>query len=459
MALSDMRKRVALIRPLAGSDQTELQEPLGAEALCGYLRLYGVECRVFDRQIDRLVNRKTLAAVQSYAPTHIGFSVMTVEEAQDAAQMLLMLQGTAKFCVGGLFVTTNDALAAAIFPKDTLLIRGEGEAAILQWVMGEPQSPVSPDGWAFASRDEAQLYLERGGVLNLRTSAGCPGCCTFCATPVLPNGENHWRGRDLELIADEMEQLSKRFPPVFNFVDDHFGSTARIEELIELLQKRKLRAAFSLELRAQSLISADLQTLKALHSGGLCRIFVGLESLDGQTQRGWGKIIDSEALLAAIDRCREAEIEVALGYILWHRDSTPASVLAEMKTLHQHGLLSVKTVFSRLILFSGTRRTDETIRVPTEEPLTPQAQALYTKLTGRLAALYPLWTAAASVLPGAVCRDWLDHTQTAAPLRELLREMDDAVAEAVFSDSELPESTIRHLEERTHALCTADFGG
>ncbi len=68
---------MALIRPLASGGQEEFQEPLGAEALCGYLRRQDWDCRVFDRQLDRRLGRNTLEALREYNPRFIGFSLLT----------------------------------------------------------------------------------------------------------------------------------------------------------------------------------------------------------------------------------------------------------------------------------------------------------------------------------------------------------------------------------------------
>ena len=80
--------RTALIRPYSAEEKFEFQEPLGAEALCGFLRQNHQECRVFDRQLDRMLGRSTLDAVNAYDPDVIGFSLMTEDEAWDALRLL-----------------------------------------------------------------------------------------------------------------------------------------------------------------------------------------------------------------------------------------------------------------------------------------------------------------------------------------------------------------------------------
>lgn len=449
--------RIALVRPLCRGGQAEFQEPLGAEAICGYLRALGRECRVFDRQLDQRLGRDTLAELQDYNPRWMGFSLLTAAEAPDALQIWQLLKGRHRRCwAGGLFITTAPEQAHALFPADTVLIRGEGESAVAALLCQQqqpPASPLPPDGWAWPSRDHMQQYLRLGGVINLRSARGCPGGCAFCATPELP--VSRYAARSLRLVADEMEALAKRYPPLFNFVDDDFGPLERVEQLATELKRRALQAAFSLELRAGELICASTAQLERLHAAGLCRVFVGLENLDPETLRQWGKPLDAPALLQAVERCRAARIEPAVGYILWHERSTPQAVGRQMETLHQYGLLDPKTALSRLILFPGSRLYRQQGNYGPARPaaLPPAAAACYQELEQRLSPLLRLWTRAALLLPGACCRDHLSGGKEADVLRALLHTINQQCYQAVF-DRRDPDLT--GITEGLDAFCAAD---
>ena len=67
-----------------------------------------------------------------------------------------------------------------------------------------------------------------------------------------------YAARDPAKVAEEMAALSgEGYLPVFNFTDDEFGGTDRILALEAELERRGLRAAFSLEMRAADIVSAS----------------------------------------------------------------------------------------------------------------------------------------------------------------------------------------------------------
>ena len=394
--------RIALVRPRCGYDEAELQEPLGAEAICGYLRKRGLECRVFDRRLGA-----SAADLAAYGPDWVGFSLMTEDDVPDALRLLQMLKTEGRrFFAGGLFVTVCPERSQALFPRDTVLIPGEGEAPVFALVTGgnpETAGKLHPDDWAFAGRDDLETYLRRGGVINLRTARGCRGCCAFCTTPGFGL---RYEARSVALVAEEMALLAGRgFEPVFNFTDDEFGDWERIRSLEEELELRGVRAAFSMELRAQALIRTPASCWPDLHAGGLCRVFTGLESFDPETRRRWGKAVDVPALLATLAAMNQAGIVTETGYILWHGQTTPDSVLRELGQLYEHGLLSPKAALSRMILYPGSRLYREAgLRSEAPAPLRPAAAALYDRWVWLLEPLFPLWKRAALAMPGVACR-------------------------------------------------------
>ena len=443
--------RTALIRPYSAEEKFEFQEPLGAEALCGFLRQHHQECRVFDRQLDRMLGRSTLDAVCGYDPDVVGFSLMTEDEAWDALRLLQMLDnGRRRFCAGGIYVTGNMEAARAQFPKNTRLMRGMGETQLLAFVTGGEAGPVTPDDWAFPARDEIGAYLKRGGTLNIRSSVGCYGKCTFCLTPSLPSGEHRWQGRSVEAVAEEMAQLARDHDPVFNFVDDTFGTVDRVLQLTEALKRRNIRAGFSMEMRGAEILRADETLLRKLHEGGLCWLFTGLESLDRQVLRAWRKPLDPWLLVEAVERCRRVGIGVATGYILWHGGQTPEGALREMQLLHEHRLFSVKTAVSRMGLFPGSELYQARGRGPNvrAEPMSASSEAAYSHIVHLLNPLYPLWFRLAVRMTDAFCRDYVHGTKEAALLQYLSDEMNTLCADAVFSGKEIPEDTLLALGRR-----------
>lgn len=405
--------RVALVRPQSDSEFLEPCEPLGPLLLKAALRENGIAAEVFDRELE---GDGVQAQIVSYHPDLLVFSVMSADSLPDALRLAVSLReslpGTA-LAAGGLFVTTCTQRAAALFPGGTHLLIGEGENTLPRLCRQLAGIPL-PDGapayrrpaeWPLADRSRLQDYLAIGAPISLRTSRGCPGSCTFCATPALPFPLGRWAARPVEDIADEMAVLSRQYPPaVFNLVDDEFGPLSRVRALTVALRGRGVKAAFALQLRAADLYAAaGKQSLfSELKAGGLCRIFVGVESMNAQTLHYFGKPLPPQATLDALRTARAAGIATHIGYILWHPLSTRESILEEVKTLRAAGFFSVKTALSRLVLFPGTALAKELqmqAHTATWAALPPPLEEWYQTLHTALAPLYRQWVRGATALP------------------------------------------------------------
>ncbi|MBQ7534350.1 MAG: radical SAM protein [Stomatobaculum sp.] len=446
--------KIALVRPLCSYDEPEFQEPLGAEAICGYLRERGLECRVFDRLLG-----VTTADLAGYGPDWVGFSLMTDADIADALRLVQMLRAPMRrFFAGGMFVTTEPERAAALFPKDTVLISGEGEGPVYALVTGgsaEEARRPGPDEWAFASRDDLASYLQRGGVINLRTARGCRGSCAFCTTPSRQDGTRRYEARDPAKVAEEMAALSgKGYLPVFNFTDDEFGGAERVLALEEELKRRDVRAAFTLEMRAADIVRTPRELWPVLHEGGLCRIFTGLESFNTDTLRRWNKPVDVPVLMEAVRCIENGGIACEVGYILWHEHSTADSVRRETEQLHDHGLMSPKTALSRLILYPGSRLHEMAgVKGTAQVPLTEEAQALFRRWEELLGPLSPLWTKAALLQPGMACRAWLQKDSSRyQELTACMKTIREMTYLCLTGDSQPDKDLCREIGEKLNDI-------
>lgn len=476
-----MPARIVLVRPAAEGEQEEFREPLGIESIAAFLLCHGHECVLLDRQLEHAATGDFCKRVMSLAPDIVGFSVMTAEDMPDTLRLVQRLSGgcvtrggkRSRMVAGGLFITTSTDMARALFPKDVLLLTGEGEAALLALADGKSPDGASPNGtticpdaWAMAYRPQLEAYLARSAAISVRSARGCPGGCAFCSTPSLPGQAGRYCPRSISLVADEVEMLAKRVMdagrlPVFDFVDDCFGELDRVTALTQELNRRDVKAAFSLELRAQSLCSAELSLLKQLKHGGLCRVFTGLESINAQTQRYFGKPIEVRRFLDGAQKMRRADIELQTGYILWHPLSSAAGAREEMRLAYEHGLFSPKLALSRLMLYPGSRLYEQAGMRGGMKPaeLAPDAYACYEWIKGRLSLLYELWVTCAAALAYEVCRAHLTGDASRRDgLRALLREINDRSYAAISEESD-GLVNITDMEEKAHALCRAGNGG
>lgn len=445
---------VLFIRPLYEGDELEFAEPLGIERLAGYLRERGVaEVTVLDRRLYERERREGLsasafwedvrAACDDAPPDLVCFSLMTAQDVPDALRLHSRLRAwypRARFQAGGVYVTTATDEARRRLPKDFSLVRGEGEAPLLDALAGIEgeqigracEQVVHPDEWAMAYRPHMERYAALGCAVNVQTSRGCPGACTFCATPLLPHGLGRWRPRSLSLVADELEHESRRLeksglPPVFNLVDDDFGPLSRLEELASELRKRELTIAFACEMRLAALVGQPnlAHRLRHLREAGLSRLFVGVESLNPQTLKTWRKVYDLGRLEETIAAVREAGIALQAGYILWHRHQTVEGALAEAAELRRLGLYTHQVAVSRLIVFDGCELAQREGGTGFE-PMDRDAETFYEQFAQASGELRERWVKAAVAEPYlASCATLGRRADDLQELREELTHIND----------------------------------
>ncbi|MDR0350620.1 MAG: B12-binding domain-containing radical SAM protein [Coriobacteriales bacterium] len=409
-------------------------------------------------------------------PALVGLSVMTAEDIPDALRVISRLRASypkTRFVAGGLFVTTNPEAASRRFPSDVRLIVGEGECGLLALCADAPNTRVradvngigidantsasaealGPNGWAQASRPNLERYLNCGCAINIQSSRGCKGRCTFCATPEMPAPYHRWQERSLDLVVDEIEQLVERveaagLAPIFNFVDDDFGPLERIEEFNDELARRGLRIAYALQMRVSALLSKPsseqlAKRFAALKQGGLTRVFLGVESLDDETLRAWNKPYRTDGLAPVFAALRDAGISAHVGYILWHGQSSVEGARDEARRLWEMGLYSPKVAESRMVVFPGSRlyrqllTDDPQTRRARWEPLAPEAERFYQQLSRRLEPLYQVWK------EGAVLAPWLAAWAHLDGKRQLADELDEVLEQcASYSYQALVEDGV-----------------
>ena len=461
-----MKPHVLLIRPLCEGYEPEFAEPLGIERLAGYLQAAGAaDVTVMDRRLYQQKRRTGMDRGSFWAdlrkecrevpPCVVGLSLMTSADVPDALRIISRVRAwwpDARLVVGGLYVTTSQREASQRLPRAVTLLCGEGEAALLAVVKGTPmpKGALGPGEWAMAYRPALERYAALGCAVNMQTSRGCPGRCTFCATPSLAPELRRWQPRDLSLVVDEIEAEAKRLgraglPPVFNFVDDDFGPLLRVEALADELARRQLRVAFALEMRVASFLGQPQLTerLARLHEAGLTRVFMGVESLNAQTLRRWRKPYDVEALPAVLSACREAGVTVQPGYILWHGGQTVEGAAAEVEELVRLGIYSHRAAQSRLIVFEGCALAREGSDSMGLQPMDARSESFYQRFCDQTDDLTQEWVAAAVIEPYATAAAFLTGSTTRLDeIQQRLQRVNEASL-VVFRELAHKESDVR----------------
>jgi len=153
-------------------------------------------------------------------------------------------------------------------------------------------------------------------------SRGCPYTCSYCPYKVFGD----YRARKPEKVIEELKYLKKEYGiRAFYFRDPTFSiNEDRIRNLANLMIENKLNLKWGCETRLD-LLTIDL--LKILYKSGLRAIKVGIESLDENLLKKYGRISpEIKHQEKIINFCKKIGIKVIAFYIVGLPTDTKESI-------------------------------------------------------------------------------------------------------------------------------------
>ena len=167
------------------------------------------------------------------------------------------------------------------------------------------------------------LLMERP-VATLQSTRGCPYGCGYCSYPV--NQGLRWRFRSAENIVDEIEHDIKKYgfkgivfrDPLFTL------SSKRVEEMCDIIEKRKLDIIFSFETRPELL---NHELMDKLHKAGCRAINFGVEDIHPEILRMIGRRpIDQEKIIDTVNYAEKIGVRTTCFFIIGLPGSTKESI-------------------------------------------------------------------------------------------------------------------------------------
>lgn len=293
---------------------------LGLPILGTILKNAGYEVEIFMGTGESLPWGKVLKA------DLVGISTTTAT-CREAYQIAGALQAeNIPVIIGGMHAT--------FMPEETLqfadyLVRGEAENIILDLVAcikegAEPRHIPAVSYW----KEHRQVHNAPSGepvnmddlpipdlsLLNnpgsmpsipVMTSRGCPFDCTFCC--VTEFFGRRYRHRQTESILEELKLYQGKH--VF-FCDDNFAANPRLtKELLRAMIREKISLKrWSAQVRADA--SDDSELLELMRDSGCGIVYIGFESINPETLKGYKKQQTVEDIKKAIGRFHDYGIRI-----------------------------------------------------------------------------------------------------------------------------------------------------
>jgi len=159
------------------------------------------------------------------------------------------------------------------------------------------------------------LFVIRSPSINIATSRGCPGNCSFCSVQTVWGRK--WRAMSAKKVVDDIEFLYKNYKVRhFRINDDNLTlDKKRIIEICKEILKRKIDIKWDTP-SGIALWTLDKEVLSTMKKSGYYRVTFGIESGSKRSLKYICKNIDLEKTRKLIDHCHKIGLWVASFFII-----------------------------------------------------------------------------------------------------------------------------------------------
>ncbi len=158
-------------------------------------------------------------------------------------------------------------------------------------------------------------HISRARQLQIVTSRGCPFRCGYCYL-LLPELRGY-RTISAPRVYDAIRHLKEKYgvQSIFFYDDYFFGNRARVQELVELIEKNPLGVQFEVSCRIDYLIRESDEFLARLRNAGFTELLIGVESGSDRILKMIRKGFTREQVIEANRKLVKAQISSKLSWM------------------------------------------------------------------------------------------------------------------------------------------------
>lgn len=385
------RKNKIILTTLSPDTHRTSEENLGLSYLTAVLRKSGYNVEIIDGWLGGLSDEEVLRKIlndREVAIVGVSCYMSNNDKSIELARKIREARPQIKLMCGGFGPSFNPQKFVKDDVFDVAMI-GEGEESIIEVtdyftgnseikiedikgiafkkdgeiVRTEKRNLISDlDVIPFPARDTMNMAKDRKSTVNILTARGCMGNCLFCSVNAfnkLSNGKK-WRGRSVDSIVDELEQLQNMGVKYIKVIDDSFLEQERDEQWAKEFSEKVKERGIDVSLRGS--LKADQvedRKIKYLKEAGFHSFACGIENGSNTALKRMNKSANLETNKKALDILKKHGIYVQAGYILFDDNTTFEELKENYDFLREYDWIITKGIFSEMFAADGTLYTEK----------------------------------------------------------------------------------------------------
>ena len=357
--------------------------------LSAVLKQAGHRVSLCDQCHPDYSDERYVEALQAEQPDLVGISFlsnMCYPAARNLSRKIKKTLPNLKVVYGGVFSTINASRIVTTEQSVDIVVRGEGEAIILDLVQGldrlqdisgitfrsqtgevvenqDRERIRDLDALPFPDREGldihyvASLPLDVPAVIwdrpytTILSSRGCPSACTYCNCPTFSRGK--YSARSADNVLKELREIARLGYTSFSFLDDNFLlDTQRGKDICQGIIAQGHDFRWACEGRVDNTVTGS-SLFNDLSAAGCDLIMFGIESGSQRILDSMNKKTRIPDIEDAVSRAKKAGIGIIHGFFIV---GSPGETVEEVRqTFALAERLKINSFnFNSLTAFRGT---------------------------------------------------------------------------------------------------------